>query len=92
MRKSSSGRSNENGARAMDQCDDKIAQGSQDLRGRPSAKTGPILSKGDIADVMRAVLNVIIPSYQFWESLALSNNFQALGSGKYGIDKTQDCV
>ena len=54
----SSGRGNLRGAEAMDQGDDEIAQGGEDLRGMASAQAVAIFAKVDIAHKMETILNV----------------------------------
>jgi hypothetical protein len=58
------GGSNLRGARTMDQGKSKIAERSENLRSGPGAQVRPIFSKGDIAHVMRGVLNAPMTSHE----------------------------
>jgi hypothetical protein len=46
----------------MDQGDNQIAQGGQDLWGIAGAQAGAILAKADIAHKVQAVFNVPMPT------------------------------
>jgi hypothetical protein len=63
MGECSSSLGNPRDACSMDQSDGHIAQGSQNLRSGSRTKARTIFTKGDIADVVRAVLNRPMPPY-----------------------------
>lgn len=66
--KMTAGRGHLRRARAMDERDGEMAQGSQDLRSGPPAETRTIFPKGDIANVVRSVFHAPMAAYQFQEA------------------------
>ncbi len=65
----SSGRGDLRGAEAMDQGDDEIAQGGEDLRSMASAQAGAIFAKVDIAHIMETIFNAPMSTIQVQQAL-----------------------